>query len=189
MTLKIVDQFFCLTLHLIIHHHTKFGNKKKKIGWVVQEILSRQNLKHRHKDRYRDGQSDSNISSDIGGGGIKKSTCSYTHTRTYTHTHTLAHAYTLWNPINCNASLLLFLKTLGAKQHCCAPPSCSSSIHAVSTNLSQNYGIEWELHRYHCPSLEVRKKEKKHRFLWVHRRKKKWHLLTAQYILYQCMKK
>ena len=37
-TLKIVNQFFCMTHCLmILHHNTKFGTN----GWVVQEILSR----------------------------------------------------------------------------------------------------------------------------------------------------
>ena len=43
LTLKIVNQFFCMTHHLmIIHHHIKFG----KNGWVVQEMLGGHDQTH-----------------------------------------------------------------------------------------------------------------------------------------------
>ena len=64
-TLKIVNNFFRMTLPLtVIHHHTKFGKK-----WLaVQEILSGHDW--RRIDRTTDGQSDSNMNG--GGGGYNK---------------------------------------------------------------------------------------------------------------------
>ena len=45
LTMKMVNQFFCLTHRLmIIHHQTKFEKKK---GEAVQEIMSRHDQTHR----------------------------------------------------------------------------------------------------------------------------------------------
>ena len=51
LTLKIVNQFFCMTHHLmIIHYQAKFG-KKWLSGSGVQEILSRLNQTYGQMDK------------------------------------------------------------------------------------------------------------------------------------------
>ena len=63
LTLKTVNQFFCLThRHMIIHDHTKFGKKKKSLSSSGDIEWTRSDTQAElQTDRRTDGQSDSNI--------------------------------------------------------------------------------------------------------------------------------
>ena len=64
MTLKIVNQFFCMThCVMIIQHHIKLGKK------IVEQFRRHQADTIGHTDRTTDGQSESNIPPRINGEG------------------------------------------------------------------------------------------------------------------------
>ena len=61
-SLEMENQLFRMTHHLmIIHHHNKFGFKKKKNGWAVQEIPSGHDQTNWQNYRQIHGQSHSHI--------------------------------------------------------------------------------------------------------------------------------
>ena len=61
LTLKIVNQFFCMTHHLmIIHYHAKFSFKKM-VEWFRRYQADITGHMDRTTDSWTDGGSDSNI--------------------------------------------------------------------------------------------------------------------------------
>ena len=70
LTLKIVNQCFCMSHRLVImHHHNKFGKKWLSVSGDTERTWS-DTRTELQRDRWMDGQSDSNIPH-----RIQKSTC------------------------------------------------------------------------------------------------------------------